>query len=110
MDCAKARDLLQFYLDNTLDPQEALDLEAHLGGCSGCRTELVQMERLMLSIESLPRFVAPPSMLAATMAGIQRPLPLRKRILQWSANGAGVLFLLAGLLLAILSADDAIVA
>ena len=112
MNCTRARDLLQLYLDGALDPPEAQELESHVAGCAGCRGELVQLERLMLSVESLPRLSAPPELLPRTMAALTRQPAWGPggRLFRWATNAGGIAAMVAGLLLAVFSADDAFAA
>ncbi len=109
MNCGKAKDLLQAYLDGTLEPTGRLAVEGHVAGCPGCRGELVQLERLLLAIESLPRFSAPERVVARTMAAIAprfRPTP-RSRLVGWAINGGGLMAVLTGLIVVLTSAGEA---
>jgi anti-sigma factor RsiW len=48
--CARARELVQFYLDDQLSQKQAEDLQRHLSGCAACREELSALLRLRHTI------------------------------------------------------------
>lgn len=48
------RDRLSAYIDDALDPSAARRLEAHLGECEGCRTELEQLRSTVAALRELP--------------------------------------------------------
>jgi intracellular sulfur oxidation DsrE/DsrF family protein len=50
INCAKARLLLQAYVDGELDVASSLALEGHLGRCEGCRTESGTLRRLRAAV------------------------------------------------------------
>lgn len=109
MNCTIANDLLQLYLDGALEPAEAQELEGHVAGCATCRSELVHMERLLIAIESLPRLAAPAQLLPRTMAAIATRSPWASDgpVTQWVINSAALVAMLAGLILAAVSAEEA---
>jgi hypothetical protein len=49
-------DLLQAYIDQVLDKQDALEIQDHLDGCPACREELVRLNLLITHLENLPEF------------------------------------------------------
>lgn len=106
MNCTRAKDLLQLYLDGVLEPAEAQGLEAHVASCSPCRGDLVRMERLMLAIESLPRSSAPSRLVSNTMAAIVNRSPWAP-VTQAAVSVGGLVAMLVGLFLAVISAGEA---
>lgn len=111
MNCARVRELLHFYLDGSLEAGERQDVEAHVTGCAPCRGEVVRIERVMLAVESLPRLLAPPNLLARTMAVVERAAGRERgdnRSGRWAANSFGPVAMMAGLVLAAASADEAV--
>jgi hypothetical protein len=54
VDCQRTAELLPWYLNGTLDAAERGELERHLAGCDGCRTERRQVERALLLFGSHP--------------------------------------------------------
>lgn len=109
MTCDRANDLLQLYLDGVLALTEAQELEGHVSGCAACRGDLVHMERLFIAIEALPRVSAPAQLLPRTMTAIRNhsPWELDGPPMQWAMNGATLVAMLAGLILAAISAEEA---
>jgi len=57
----RLRDQLSAYIDGALDPPAAGRLEAHLGECEGCRTELEQLRSTVAALRELPEAQAPRS-------------------------------------------------
>ncbi len=46
IDCDKARELIPWYVNNTLTGDEAQEIASHLASCPTCREELAQVARL----------------------------------------------------------------
>ena len=109
MNCDRSKDLLQLYLDGVLALTEAQELEAHVAGCAVCRGDLVRMERLFIAMEALPRVPAPVQLLPRTMAAIasRSPWTFDNSPLHWGMNTAALIAMLAGLVLAAVSAEEA---
>jgi len=59
MNCDAASELLHAYLDAELDAASVGELEAHLGSCAACRTELAALEHVRSSVRAAPRYRAP---------------------------------------------------
>lgn len=51
---------LDDYVDGHLTEDEALSLDAHLGGCAACRAELEALNALLDEAQALPAGIAPP--------------------------------------------------
>jgi hypothetical protein len=49
-------DLLQAFIDQVLDKQDALAIQDHLDGCPACREELARLDLLITRLENLPEF------------------------------------------------------
>lgn len=49
-------DLLQAFIDQVLDKQDALAIQDHLDGCPACREELARLNLLITRLENLPEF------------------------------------------------------
>jgi Putative zinc-finger len=60
MTCAEFDQLLDGYLEETLDPARRAELEAHLRGCESCRILTGRMREVLASAETLPRTIRPP--------------------------------------------------
>lgn len=60
MTCTELDQLLDGYLEETLDPTRRAELEAHLRGCEACRILTAQMRGVVASAAALPRSVRPP--------------------------------------------------
>lgn len=59
--CADSEPLLPFFLDDELDAEQALDVEAHLHACDDCRRQLQRQGRLRLALERAgEQITAPP--------------------------------------------------
>jgi len=68
------RDQLSAYIDGALDPAAATRLEAHLGECARCRTELEQLRATVAALRELPEAQAPRSFaLSPERAAVRRP-------------------------------------
>lgn len=103
MDCQRLEELLPTYVDGTLSALELARVEAHLGGCEGCRG-LVEMLRLASQELHAPLDLEVPEGLAAkafqaAMASGAPPQPFLDVLL-----GAAWKFLLGGVLVASASA------
>lgn len=53
MDCKFDSDLIQMYIDGTIEPLEKVFVEEHLKVCKKCRKELTQFKLLYYELESL---------------------------------------------------------
>jgi anti-sigma factor RsiW len=60
MTCRELDTRLDDWLDGTLPPSQAAELEAHLAGCGSCREQARTLRRLLAHATALPRSVAPP--------------------------------------------------
>lgn len=70
----RLRDRLSAYIDGALDPADAGRLEAHLGECERCRTELEQLRSTVAALRELPEAQAPRSFaLSPERAAVRRP-------------------------------------
>lgn len=58
--CQELVELVTEYLEDALSPADRAWFEAHLGGCSGCRTYLAQMRRTILVAGELTEATIPP--------------------------------------------------
>jgi predicted anti-sigma-YlaC factor YlaD len=62
MDCENIKELLPLYLNNELDDQQFKEVQKHLDSCSGCRSELDDIQELdtllktHLKPETTPQF------------------------------------------------------
>ena len=62
--CAEAFERLDAYLDRTLTPGEAQELEGHLEACSECACEYRYEERFVREVRAkLNRLQAPPELM-----------------------------------------------
>lgn len=59
--CRELVELVTDYLEGRLPPDERLRFDAHLRGCSGCRTYLDQMRLTIRSLGSLSEDSIPPA-------------------------------------------------
>ncbi len=70
----RLRDQLSAYIDGALGPAAARRLEAHLGECEGCRTELEQIRSTVAALRELPEAQAPRSFaLSPERAAVRGP-------------------------------------
>jgi anti-sigma factor RsiW len=53
--CDEVVELITDYLEGTLDPGTAAELEAHLALCTGCAEYLTQMRQTLRTVGSIPR-------------------------------------------------------
>jgi hypothetical protein len=60
MTCQELDTRLDDWLDGTLPPPEAAELEAHLAACDPCREQARTLRQLLAHATALPRSVAPP--------------------------------------------------
>lgn len=60
MTCAEFDQLLDDYLEETLDPAGRAELDSHLRGCESCRILTAQVREVLASAETLPRSIRPP--------------------------------------------------
>lgn len=51
---------LQDYVDGRLDPKDGAAVEAHVGECDACATELAELRALLARIAALPGEIQPP--------------------------------------------------
>jgi anti-sigma factor (TIGR02949 family) len=64
MTCADAFARLDAYLDRTLTPEEAQEVEGHLQACSECACEYRYEERFLREVRAkLKRLQAPPELM-----------------------------------------------
>jgi anti-sigma factor RsiW len=69
------RDQLSAYIDDALGPSAARRVEAHLGECEGCRTELEQLRSTVAALRELPEAEVPRSFaLSPERAAARRPV------------------------------------
>ena len=108
MNCTIARKLLQHYLDSALDEVEARAVEHHVAECISCRGHFLSLERLALTIESLPRVAAPADTYQHIMVAATKHYEATERgpRWQWANFGMMTLFGLAGLLFALQSGAE----
>lgn len=59
MQCDRAQEFFSDYLERTLDRPMTVALEAHLGGCAGCREEIEALRDAFAALEAVPE-VEPP--------------------------------------------------
>jgi anti-sigma factor RsiW len=63
MDCKRADNLLDAFLDSELDPLHSLEIEAHLRECQRCTNALQSRRRLQEALRThLPTYTAPPDL------------------------------------------------
>ena len=74
MDCQKAKQLLHPYLDSALPYGEKEEFQSHMFMCSGCRAELLRLERVLLLIEDMGVVEAPTGFVGLTMKKVHREM------------------------------------
>lgn len=60
MTCDTIRPRLDDYLDGTLPPEMAREVETHLASCADCRREVEALRAILAEARALPRSVEPP--------------------------------------------------
>ena len=68
MDCMEAGMLIPLLLDDELDAEQSLLLEAHLDGCPDCQLELEREGELRLALRRAADRVVAPAALRARIA------------------------------------------
>ncbi len=63
MTCLFDKNLLQEYLDGTIEPLEKIILEEHLKVCGDCRRDLSDFKLLLWELEEMPPIDLPPEAL-----------------------------------------------
>lgn len=71
MEHTEIRRNLSAYLDNAVSPDEKAEIEAHLARCVSCRGTLVDLERTVGHLKSLPEVEPPPWLTARIMAHVR---------------------------------------
>lgn len=74
----KYSDLLQQYIDNTLEPLEKIILAEHLSDCYRCRRELNQLKLLDWDMRHEPVIEPPAELAAYRMAALKTHLEAEK--------------------------------
>ena len=93
--CAKTRSLLPFYLENEVDPAEALDAASHLARCERCAALAERERKVLRALRSLEA-PAPPRDLASGVMTALRALKRRaanSRALKWAAVASVIIFM-----------------
>ncbi len=92
MRCSKARKLFSPYIDRALSRAELDGFEAHIKGCSECRTELERLQALHVRLSSLEPLHAPHGFTTRVMAAIadrrSQPRWSPFSVLTWFAEAA----------------------
>jgi anti-sigma factor RsiW len=104
MSCNEARELIDDYVDGTLDEAAFQEMELHVAGCAACRAEERSLRALLAHAAALPAEIAPERDLWAGIdARIEavRPIWRRPRLL---AGWGAVLAAAAGVVLALSAA------
>lgn len=71
MEHTEIRRTLSAYLDNAVSPEEKAEIEAHLARCGSCRGALVDLERTVGHLKSLPEVEPPPWLTVKIMAHVR---------------------------------------
>lgn len=98
MDCRKAEELLQSWIDGELDESERAALTAHLAECSDCARRLAEYKHLGALLDRIDaQTVVPPGLYGRIMEAVEREsAPARggaHRWTRWAASAAAVLLL-----------------
>ena len=106
MQCDRARQLLDPFIEGELGGLRAGELEAHLGSCAPCSSQLRGLRQTVAMVEGLPSLSPPPGLAARIMARVLRSgpalAPAKQGTLGWvlaavfGALGALVLYLYLG--------------
>lgn len=90
MNCDQARQLLHAYLDDELDLATALQIEAHLPGCSKCRAELESARMVGRAVaQAAPYYPAPSALRTRLQEAIRtesrdvEPAPRAGIVMPW---------------------------
>lgn len=75
----EARNRLSAFLDGALTEHEALQVEAHLGGCSSCRDELAQLRRTIALLQEVEPMQAPEGFASEVRRRIERLVQMAPR-------------------------------
>ena len=59
MQCSSAATMLGAYLDGELSPDQAAEVQGHLGSCLNCSSEIAEIARLQRSLRSARGYFAP---------------------------------------------------
>lgn len=70
--CEREREAIGALVDGQLEGAERAELEAHLAGCTGCRQELDELQRLAAAFAALPAVEPPADFEARFWARIAR--------------------------------------
>jgi anti-sigma factor RsiW len=70
MNCERALDLLEAFIDGDLEDAATADFESHLEGCSACRTEMALARELRDQLRQLPRLDTPATVLEEVRARV----------------------------------------
>jgi len=77
MTCDQISEDLSAYLDGELPADARTAVESHLTACAACRTQLEELKSLAGSLQDLPRYTAPASLVGAVQERVQKsPAPL----------------------------------
>lgn len=100
MTCATFDQQLDAWLDGTLDPAAADDMDRHLATCEGCRAATAEMRAVLEAAASLPTSIAPPRNLwpeiAARLDGPAPTLGVRRMPWRrWAPLAAAAVLLIA---------------
>lgn len=76
-------DLLQEYLDGTLDDQTRRAVEAHLASSSEARAQLAELEALFANLEALPELPLSTDLSAAVVGEIRRETAVARPLPRW---------------------------
>ncbi len=82
MNCSKAAQLLQLYIDRRLTVQRMRELEAHLSQCAACRHELFLLEQMDQALRELEPVMEPANLTEAIMQRVMlnpRSIEIRSR-------------------------------
>jgi hypothetical protein len=89
MDCKKAENLMQGYLDGDLDEKQKIEFEEHLIKCQPCKVEYNEIKRVLEMLNSLPEMELPDNYrreLRSKLERIKGKNPLNKNFLSKKIN------------------------
>ena len=99
MECTRARQLAELYLDGTLGGSELQELRRHLDSCPGCRARVTAGEHVLGALPEALSSDAPSGMVDRIMSGVARDRRRRRRT--WIGVAVGVFGTAAAVLLAV---------